>query len=88
VQAKVGTNIKYAKWPEDGTGIYGPRKAMIRPKNAKMLAWKSGGKWHYARQVRAVKAIHYFRDAKEEAKPYFAEQMKGAAREITSALAK
>lgn len=32
VQAKVGTNVKHAKWQEFGTGIYGPNRTPIRPK--------------------------------------------------------
>lgn len=40
----VGTNLHYARYVEEGTGIYGPKKAPITPKNAKALAWRSLGK--------------------------------------------
>ena len=42
-QAKVGSNLPYARMREYG--------GIIVPKRAKMLAWKSGGKWHYAKKV-------------------------------------
>src|SRR5262245_59647313 len=29
----VGTNVFYAAWVHDGTGIYGPRQQPIRPRN-------------------------------------------------------
>ncbi len=37
----VGTNVFYAKWIHDGTGIFGPYSEVIRPKAAKALRWKS-----------------------------------------------
>lgn len=40
--ARVGTNIKYARFVHDGTGLYGPRKQVIRPRQAKALRWKVG----------------------------------------------
>lgn len=36
---EVGTNIPYAKYLETGTGIFGPKKAPIKPKSGKFLAW-------------------------------------------------
>lgn len=41
---EVGTNIHYAKYVEYGTGIYGPRGTPIKPKTAKVLAWRSTGR--------------------------------------------
>lgn len=40
---EVGTNVHYAKYVEYGTGIYGPNGVPIRPKTAKVLAWRSTG---------------------------------------------
>ena len=37
----VGTNKAYARYVEEGTGIYGPKGAPITPKSAKALAWRS-----------------------------------------------
>lgn len=38
---RVGTNVKYARYVHDGTGIYGPYSEVIRPVHAKALRWKS-----------------------------------------------
>lgn len=37
----IGTNVKYAKFVHDGTGIFGPYSQVIRPKNKKALKWAS-----------------------------------------------
>jgi|GEM_PF-3262462 len=42
----VGTNLRYARWVEEGTGIFGPEARPITPKVAKVLAWKSAGAGH------------------------------------------
>jgi hypothetical protein len=38
---RVGTNVSYARMVHDGTGIYGPYGEVIRPKNKKVLRWRS-----------------------------------------------
>lgn len=88
VYASVGTNVEYAKAQEEGTGIYGPRKTPIRPKNGKLLAWKRNGKWHFARQVRGVRPKRFFRRARDDSRGYFADQMRGALSAIVGALAR
>jgi len=42
---------------EVGTGVYGPKKKRIVPRNKRFLAWKDydSGKWHFARSVKGVK---------------------------------
>ncbi len=40
---QVGTNVPYAPYVEFGTGIYGPRKQVIRPVRARALAWQVSG---------------------------------------------
>jgi hypothetical protein len=55
----VGTNVKYARWVHDGTGIYGPRGMMIRPVRAKFLRFKAGGRVIYRRQVKGMKPNRY-----------------------------
>lgn len=40
--ARVGSNLKYARFVHEGTGLYGPRKQVIRPVRAKALRWKVG----------------------------------------------
>lgn len=54
-QTRVGSNVEYAPHQEFGTGIYG-KGSPIRPKRAKMLAWKGkSGKMIFARSVKGVK---------------------------------
>lgn len=65
--ARVGTNKEYALFVHEGTGIYGPRRTPIRPRNKPFLAWPAinnsgkgnrrykGGKtakYIYAKQVK------------------------------------
>jgi len=44
--SRVGTNVTYALFVHDGTGLYGPRHRYIVPVNKSVLRWKSksGGK--------------------------------------------
>lgn len=37
--ARVGTNLPYGRYVEEGTGIYGPKGRPIRPKNGRLLRW-------------------------------------------------
>jgi hypothetical protein len=67
--------VGYARFVEQGTGIYGPKKRKIVPKHAKMLSWVSGGSRltgkgpgstrKFARSVRGRKATPYFVPAAE-----------------------
>lgn len=41
--ARIGTNVTYARWVHDGTGIYGPRGTPIRPVRAQVLRWPVRG---------------------------------------------
>lgn len=54
--AVIGTNVFYARYVHDGTGIYGPRHRMIRPTRRKILRFKPAGsrRFVYARQVRGM----------------------------------
>lgn len=49
----IGTNVFYARYVHDGTGIYGPRRQMIRPKRGRYLRFKPAGsrRFVYARAV-------------------------------------
>lgn len=64
--ARIGSNLPYAIFVHEGTGIYGPRHTPIRPIHGKFLRWPitsgghrySGGKtagYAFARQVRGVR---------------------------------
>jgi hypothetical protein len=52
----IGTNVRYARFVHDGTGIYGPRRRPIRPIRAKFLRFRPKGsrKFVYAREVRGM----------------------------------
>lgn len=41
--ASVEVRANYARYVEEGTGLYGPRKQRIVPKNKKALRWNGGG---------------------------------------------
>jgi len=51
----------YAQYLEFGTGIYGPKGEVIRPKTAKVLSWESGGKRHYASYVKGMTPAPFIR---------------------------
>lgn len=40
---EVGTNLPYARYLEEGTGLYGPRNRRIVPLHARALRWPAGG---------------------------------------------
>jgi hypothetical protein len=69
---RVGTHLKYARWVHDGTGLYGPRHAMIKPRSAKFLVFKSArygakkgkGKGKvFVKQVRGVQPNPFLKSA-------------------------
>lgn len=67
---RVGTNVAYARFVHDGTGIYGPRAQMIRPKSKKILRWKarsgqrsSKGGYVFAREVRGMRPNPFLTNA-------------------------
>lgn len=67
VAIRIGTNVKYARWVHDGTGIYGPRNRLIRPKKAKVLRF-SGRRYGktgyiYARHVKGMRGNAFLEDA-------------------------
>jgi HK97 gp10 family phage protein len=51
----------YAKYLEWGTGLHGPQRRRIYPKHGKVLAWKSGGKLHFARSVEGMHPAPFIR---------------------------
>lgn len=62
-------NVGYARYVEQGTGLYGPRNRRIVPKHAKVLSWVGGGsrltgrgtgsRRIFARSVKGRKATPY-----------------------------
>jgi len=61
----VGTNVNYALFVHDGTGLYGPKHAVIRPRRGKFLRFKPRGsrRWVYARQVKGMRPNPFLANA-------------------------
>lgn len=61
----VGTNVNYAMFVHEGTGLYGPRHTVIRPRRAKFLRFKPRGsnKWVYARSVKGMRRNRFLTNA-------------------------
>lgn len=52
--------VGYARYVEEGTGVYGSRNRPIVPRKAKLLSWKTrGGGRVFARSVRGRPATPY-----------------------------
>jgi hypothetical protein len=69
---RVGTGVFYALYVHDGTGLYGPKHMLIRPKFGKVLVFRSKiygskkGKWAgkvVVRYVRGMKPNPFLKDA-------------------------
>lgn len=62
----IETRVKYARFQESGTGIYGEGRGLITPKRAKFLVFKNkAGKTIFAKAVRGTKPRWFMRGAKE-----------------------
>lgn len=75
----IGTNVKYALYVHEGTGIYGPKGKPIRPRQAKALRFKlprgtlvkqtrkkgkkGRGNWIYAKEVKGIPPNHFLTNA-------------------------
>jgi HK97 gp10 family phage protein len=61
---RVGTNVYYALFVHDGTGIYGPHGMPIVPRTAKVLMWRTkGGKKIFALKVKGMEPNPFLKDA-------------------------
>lgn len=62
---RISTDTGYGLYPELGTGIYGPKRKIIRPKRAPFLVFQPRGLDHVirVRSVKGQKPQHYMRDA-------------------------
>ncbi|NCD40556.1 MAG: hypothetical protein EOL88_00540 [Bacteroidia bacterium] len=56
ISVKIYPTREYAGYVHEGTGIYGKRNDYIRPVNAKVLAFKVGGKMIFTKKVKGQKA--------------------------------
>lgn len=90
-EGAVSTGVHYAEAQEAGSGIYGPTGQPIRPKRARVLAWQSGGKWHFAKSVKGVRPKWYMRGSEEQNQQrvdgYFATAVDALAQEIAGGVA-
>lgn len=73
LSVRVGTNVFYARWVHDGTGVHGPYSQYIYPRSKKVLRWRSkqyGDKNGYvwARRTVGMKPNHFLKDALPSAK--------------------
>lgn len=65
VVARIGTNVNYAIYVHEGTGIFGPTGRPITPKRGRYLVWTPRGALRpvFARSVRGARAVPFLRDA-------------------------
>lgn len=61
---------KYGQMLETGTGIYGPNAKPIEPKTAAALAWKSGGRMMFAKQIKGMRAQPFWKPGIDSAMGY------------------
>lgn len=76
VEVTVGSPLEYAAYQEEGTGIHGPRNALIYPTTMQALKFRASMKgpgqpakgkrpWVFAKYVRGVEATHFLSRALE-----------------------
>lgn len=68
--ARVGTNVEYAIFVHNGTGIYGPRGTPIVPRVSRFLVFTPRGSSDkvFARQVRGIRPRPFLKEALEDAR--------------------
>lgn len=81
---RIFTNVHYALFVHEGTGIYGPEKHKIVPRHAKALAfyWKKVGRHVVFGSVRGMKGRPYADQAIKAVKPRGEEFAVRAVREL------
>jgi hypothetical protein len=79
VKAWVYSNLEYALYVHEGTGIYGPKGQPIRPKRAQFLVFEARnarttprgrGNLVFARQVRGARPNRFLLRALQQASPW------------------
>ncbi len=53
-RVRYGTQLPYAKWLQEGTGIYGPHQQPIVPTHGKVLAFVINGKTYFVTSVKGT----------------------------------
>lgn len=56
---RVGTNVDYARYVQEGTGIYGPTGRPITPKTGQYLVFTANGRQYFLKSVRGAPARPY-----------------------------
>jgi hypothetical protein len=56
---QLSTSVIYARYLDEGTGLFGPHKALIYPKKGKYLVFKSGNELVFARYTKGIEGRHY-----------------------------
>ena len=68
-EIEIRTPAYYAKWVNDGTGIYGPYNTpIIHPTIGKKFAFQVGGKMVYVKMIRGQKGQHFVERSIEQTK--------------------
>lgn len=64
-RVEISTNVYYARWVHDGTGLRGPLHRWIKPKRARRLRFVPKGKtgYVYAKRTAGMIANPFLRDA-------------------------
>lgn len=70
VVGEVGSNLEYAIYVHEGTGIYGPSGKPITPKRSRVLVFKVRGKTVFAHSVKGQRPQPFLVDALEWASPW------------------
>ncbi|TBO60913.1 HK97 gp10 family phage protein [Streptomyces kasugaensis] len=71
IVGEVWSNLEYAAYVHEGTGIYGPVGRPIRPVRARMLSWEQRGVGRvFAREVKGQRPQPFLADALEEVSPW------------------
>jgi len=83
ISAMVWPSVGYAVFVNEGTGLYGPRKDYIRPKRAKVLAFKKGGKMIFTKRVAGQKANPFVERTRDKAEPKLNKIFDDMLKEIT-----
>lgn len=83
---QVSVDSKYGIYVEKGTGVYAG-KGLIRPKRAKVLAFKVGGSPVFAKYIKGMKAQPYFKPGVEESVQYIQDQFLKLMEVVTKQLA-
>jgi hypothetical protein len=66
----VGTTVSYAMWVHDGTGLYGPKHAMIKPTTQRYMRFKpkNSTRYVYAKETKGMVGNPFLLKALEAAR--------------------